>query len=171
MNSSHSIEPWVVCIAESCWSSSNLCLLTFQGWEKDLGILPDRWKSAVWLGKSDLTDEHLVRTDEGVAYARSVRRLADHSWSQENLRPVVETPQRPKTTTAEIPPVAENPSLFLVNHQKRRDAGGASGHEKSTWTVELKQSRETHRDTRECACEETIDDEITKAAGHTCFTS
>ena len=28
--------------------------------------LADRWKSAVWLGKSDLTDEHLVRTDEGV---------------------------------------------------------------------------------------------------------
>ena len=26
--------------------------------------LADRWKSAVWLGKSDLTDEHLVRTDE-----------------------------------------------------------------------------------------------------------
>ena len=53
-------------------------------WEKDLGILhrsdADKWKSAVWLGKSDLTDEHLVRTDEGVVYARSVRRLADHSW-------------------------------------------------------------------------------------------
>ena len=26
--------------------------------------LADRWKSVVWLGKSDLTDEHLVRTDE-----------------------------------------------------------------------------------------------------------
>ena len=35
--------------------------------------LADRWASAVWLGKSDLTDEHLVRTDEGVVYARSVR--------------------------------------------------------------------------------------------------
>ena len=27
--------------------------------------LADRWKSAVWLGNSDLTDEHLVRTDKG----------------------------------------------------------------------------------------------------------
>ena len=38
--------------------------------------LADRW--------SDLTDEHQVRTDEGVVYARSVRRLAEHSWSEEN---------------------------------------------------------------------------------------
>ena len=66
-----------------------------------------RWKSAVWLGKSDLTDEHPVRTDEGVAYGRSVRRLADHSWSEENLRAVVETQQKPKSTTADIPPAAE----------------------------------------------------------------
>ena len=53
--------------------------------------LADRWKSGVWLGKSDLTDEHLVRTDDGVVYARSVRRLAENSWSEENLKAVVET--------------------------------------------------------------------------------
>ena len=49
--------------------------------------LADRWKSGVWLGKSDLTDEQLVRTDD----ARSVRRLAENSWSEENLKAVVET--------------------------------------------------------------------------------
>ena len=38
--------------------------------------LADTWKSGVCLGKSDLTGEHLVRTDDGVVYARSVRRLA-----------------------------------------------------------------------------------------------
>ena len=69
--------------------------------------LADRWKIAVWLGKSDFTDEHPVRTDEGVVYAVSVRRLAEHSWSEENLRAVVETPQRPKTTIAGIPLAAE----------------------------------------------------------------
>ena len=47
--------------------------------------LADRWKSAVWLGESDLTDEHLFRTDEGVVYARSVRRLAENCRSEENL--------------------------------------------------------------------------------------
>ena len=61
----------------------------------------------MWLGKSNLTDEHLVRTDEGVVYARSVRRLAEHSWSEENVRAVFETPQGPKTTIADIPPAAE----------------------------------------------------------------
>ena len=93
--------------------------------------LPDRWKSALWLGKSDLTDEHLVRTD---VYARSVRRLAEHSWSEKNIQAIVETLQRPQTTIADI-------HLFFVSHQKRnnkrtgrrqRDAGGASGHERST---------------------------------------
>ena len=48
--------------------------------------LADRWKSGVWLGKSDLTDEHLVRTDDGVVYARTVRRLAENSWSEENSK-------------------------------------------------------------------------------------
>ena len=47
--------------------------------------------------KSDLTDEHLVRTDDGVVYARSVPRLAENSWSEENLKAVVETPQKPRS--------------------------------------------------------------------------
>ena len=54
--------------------------------------LADRWKSCVWLGKSDLTDEHLVRTDDGVVYARSVRRLAENSWSEENLKACCRNP-------------------------------------------------------------------------------
>ena len=38
-----SIVPCTVRIAESCWSSAILCLLTFQRWEKDLGILHRSW--------------------------------------------------------------------------------------------------------------------------------
>ena len=60
--------------------------------------LAERWKSTAWMGKSDLTDEHFVRTDDGVVCARSVRRLAGHSWAEENLRSVVETPQKPRST-------------------------------------------------------------------------
>ena len=63
--------------------------------------LADRWKSGVWLGKSDLTNEHLVRTDDGVVYARSVRRLEENSWSEENLKAVVETPQKPRSMTTD----------------------------------------------------------------------
>ena len=57
--------------------------------------------------EGDLTDEHLVITHDGVVHVRSVRRLAKHSWLEENHRAEVETPQKPKTTTADIPPAAE----------------------------------------------------------------
>ena len=63
--------------------------------------LADRWKSGVWLGKSDLTDEHLVRTNDRVVCTRSVRRLAENSWSEENLKGVVETPQKPWSMTTD----------------------------------------------------------------------
>ena len=69
--------------------------------EKDLGTpapkLADRWKSAVWLGKNDLTDEHLVRTELYTVYAGSIRRVGEHSWTEENLRAVVETPRKPNS--------------------------------------------------------------------------
>ena len=55
----------------------------------------------MWLGKSDLTDEHLVRTDDGVVDARSVRRLEENSWSEGNLKAVVETPQKPRSMTTD----------------------------------------------------------------------
>ena len=87
--------------------------------------LADRWKSAVWLGKSDLKDEHLVRTDDGVVYARSVRRLAEHSWSEENLRSVVETPQKPRSTatddTADLRAVPEVREHDNENGEKNVD--------------------------------------------------
>ena len=79
---SHSIELWVVRIVESLWSLANLCLLTFARVEKDRGIPRRSWLTdgnPLWLGKIDITDEHLVRTDEGVVYARSVRRVDEYS--------------------------------------------------------------------------------------------
>ena len=63
--------------------------------------LADRWKPGVWLGKSDLTDEHFVRTNDGVVYARSARRLAENIWSEENLKAVVETPQKLRSMTTD----------------------------------------------------------------------
>ena len=94
-HSPHSIVPWADHIEEKWWSLEKQFSHIFQRWERDLENpapkLADRWKSGVWLGKSDLTDEHLVRTDDGVVYARSVRRLAENSWSEENLKAVIET--------------------------------------------------------------------------------
>ena len=69
----------------------------------------------MWLGKSDLTDEHLVRTDDGVVYARSVRRLAENSWSEENLKAVVETPQKPRSMTTDD---ASDPRVAPEAHEQ-----------------------------------------------------
>ena len=80
--------------------------------------LADRWIPGVWLRKSDLTDEHLVRTDDGVAYARNVRRLAQHSWSEENLKSVIETPQKPKSTaTNDAADLRAVPEVHEHEHQ------------------------------------------------------
>ena len=115
MKSPHSIESWVVRIVDICWSFGESVLAHLpevrKGSENPAPQLADRWKSAVWLGKSDLTDEHLVRTDEEVVYARSVRRLTEDSKSEENLRAVVETPKKLKTTIADIPPAAKSVAL------------------------------------------------------------
>ena len=92
LSSPCSVVPWADRIEEHLWRL-----------ERDAEIpapkLADRWKSGVWLGKSDVTDEHLVRTDDEVVYARSVRRLAENSWSEENFKSVIETPQNPRSTT------------------------------------------------------------------------
>ena len=85
MCSPHSIGPWDH-IVENWWSLEKTFLTHLPEVGKGSGNpapkLADRWKSGVWLGESDLTDEHLVRTDDGVVYARSVRRLAENSWSK-----------------------------------------------------------------------------------------
>ena len=87
--------------------------------------LADMWKSAVRLDKSDLKDDHLVRTDASVVYARSVRRIAGHSWSEEHLRAVVETPQKTKSTTLDIPPatdpLAPPPAIPEVHEDEKEE--------------------------------------------------
>ena len=108
--------------------------------------LADRWKSGVWLGKSDLTDEHIVRTESGVAYARSVRRLAEDCWSDEALRSVVETPQKPRSTatddTGDIRTVPE-----VRDHDKRKKR-------KRTRTTVRTRSPQTSQRTTTMTCRE-----------------
>ena len=47
---------------------------------------------------------------------------------------------------------------------------GGAGRKNDTKSVELKQRREADRNTRECVCEETVDDEVLdrKANSHIC---
>ena len=158
--------------------------------------LADRWTSTVWLGKSDLTAEHLVRTDDGVENARSLRRLAEHSWSEENLRSVAETPQKPTSTATDgasdlrlVPGVHEHDIETKEKHEDDNeneklpdkpedddhDMQGEMIPEPDTTTTNPGTTSlgrgEALRNTRECVYEETVDDEVTKATSHTCPTS
>ena len=132
--------------------------------------LADRWKSGVWLGKSDLTDEHLVRTDDRVVYARSVRRLAENSWSEEDLKAVVE-PRSMTTDDAADPRVVvevheqENPNEEAnendddsgetpdkpdnKDHEMERERDASRARHSSD--VELQPRRETHRHKKTCS--------------------
>ena len=60
-------------------------------------------------GKSDLADEHFVRTDDGVA---------EHSWSEENLKSVIETPQKPRSmATSDAADLRAVPEVHEHEHQ------------------------------------------------------
>ena len=200
MCSPRSIVQWVDRIVESCWSLAKPCSHAHlpevgKGSGNPAPLLADRWKSAVWLGSSDLTDEHLVRTDDGVVYARSVRRLAEHSWSEENLRPVVETPQKPRSTATDdsaglraLPKVHDHDNANEEKNEddnedekppdKPEDDQDMQGEmlpepDNTTSTPRTSSSsrRELHRNTRECVCEEKSEEEVAEAADHTCPTS
>ena len=108
--------------------------------------LADRWKSGVWLGQSNLTDEHLVRTDDGVVYARSVRRLAENSWSEENLKAVVETPQKPRSTTTDD---AADPRVVPEVHEQESPNEEANENDDESGETPDKPDDEDHEMERE----------------------
>ena len=63
----------------------------------DLTKLDDRWRTAIWLGKSDRSDEHIIGVDTGAVLARSVRRKAEGKrWSERALKLVTGTPWNPR---------------------------------------------------------------------------
>ena len=112
-----------------------------KGSENPAPKLADRWKSGVWLGKSDLTDEHLVRTDNGVVYARSVRRLAENSWSEENLKAVVETPKKPKSMTTDD---ASDPRVAPEAHEQESPTEEANENDDESGETPDKPDDEDH---------------------------
>ena len=91
-------------IEDNWWRLEKQFLHIFQRSERDLEIQHQSWQTDGNLAcgwESDLADEHIVRTDDGVVYARSVRRLAEKSWSEGNLKAVIETPQKPRSMTTD----------------------------------------------------------------------
>ena len=145
----HSTVQWVVRIVERCWSLVNPCLLTFQRWERDLGIPRRSWLTGGnppcgWARATSQTSIRSEPTKELVEKSRSVRRLAEHSWSEENLRANVEAPQKPKSTTLDIPPAAD-PLAPLPAAPGLHEDEKEEPTEKPAQTKEMQGSHQTQR--------------------------
>ena len=177
MYSPHSPETWVVRIVESCWSSANRCLLTFQKWEKDLGIPHRSWLTdgnplCGWARATSQTSIWSTLTKR--LYARATNDDSPSTAGQKKTFEQLSKHHRGRRRRLRTFRLRLNLSLFLTHHKKRprmrrknlrrRRAGGANGHKRNTRSVELKQKRDAHRDTRECVRTKKSDDEITEAA-------
>ena len=63
----------------------------------DLTKLDDHWRTAIWLGTSDRSDEHIIGLENGAILARSVRRKVEGKrWSERALKMVTGTPWNPR---------------------------------------------------------------------------
>ena len=63
----------------------------------DLTKLDDRWRTAIWLGKSDRSDEHIIGWETGAVLARSVRRNVEGKrWNERALNMVTGTSWYPR---------------------------------------------------------------------------
>ena len=64
----------------------------------DLTKLNDRFRTAIWLGKSDRSDEHINGLENGAVLARSVRRIVEGKrWNGRALKMVTGPPWNPRT--------------------------------------------------------------------------
>ena len=143
--SPHSIEPWVVRIVENCWSSANLCLLTFQRWEKDLGIPRRSWLTdgTPLCGCARATSQTSIRFELTKSCVRE-KRTTTRRAQLVRRKPPSRCRNTKDTTEAENdncghPRQQLNLSLFPMHHKKypritggrRRNTGRASGHKRN----------------------------------------
>ena len=145
MYSPHSNEPWVVRIAENWWSSANLCLLTFQRWEKDLGIPRRSWLTdgTPLCGCARATSQTSIRFELTKSCVRE-KRATTRRAQLVRRKPPSSCRNTTDTTEAEDddcghPRQQLNLSLFPMHHKKyprmtggrRRNTGRASGHKRN----------------------------------------
>ena len=95
MCSPRSIVPWADRIEENWWSLEKQFLHTLQRSERDLEIPHRSWQTdgnlaCGWERATSQTSTLSERTME-----------LENSWSEENLKSVIETPQKPRSTTTD----------------------------------------------------------------------
>ena len=74
-------------------------------------------------------------------YARSVRRLAENSWSEENLKAVVETPQTPRSMTTDD---ASDPRVVPAAHEQESPNEEANQNDDESGEIPDKPNDEDH---------------------------
>ena len=113
------------------------------------------------LGKSGLADEHLVRTDEGVVFARSVRRLAGQKKTSELLSKHHRGRRRRLRTSR----LRLNLSLLLMHHKKhprirrknlRQNMRKTNKCRESQWTQTKHQERRAQAEARSAQRRESV---------------
>ena len=63
----------------------------------ELAKLDDRWCTAIWLGKSDRSNEHVLGLETRAVLTQSVRRkVEDKRWNERAVKMVTETPRNPR---------------------------------------------------------------------------
>ena len=115
--SPHSIVPWEDRTMENWWSLEKQFLHIFQRSEKDLEIQHQNLQTDgnPACGWETATSQTNTLSEQMMEYARSVRRLAENSWSEENLKAVVETPQKPRSMTTDD---ASDPRVVPETHEQ-----------------------------------------------------
>eukprot|EP00971_Amphidinium_carterae_P034082 671045-Amphidinium_carterae.1 len=57
---------------------------------EDRGALEPRWETAIWLGKSDRSDENIIGREGNIVLARSVRRKTQRKrWNRRMMERLV----------------------------------------------------------------------------------
>ena len=118
-----------LCETEVCF----LHIQLHQSWQTD-GNPACGWER-------DLTDEHLVRTDDGVVYAPNVRRLAENTWSEEILKAVVETSEKPRSLTTDD---AADPRVVPEVHEQESPNEEANENDDESGETPYKPDDEDH---------------------------
>ena len=79
-----------------------------------VGKLEARWDKGLWLGKTNISDEHMIGTAErGRVYCRTIqRRPEEKRWPQKLIAQVIATPFEPQKSLVE--PVAAPRQRYLT---------------------------------------------------------
>ena len=183
MHSARSVGQWVVRSVEKWSSLVNLCLLALQRWEKDRGIPHRSWPTsgnppsgwATATPQTNIWSEQMKELCTRQSYDESPSTAGQKKTFEHLSKHHRNRSQRHWTSLRQL-------TLLLLHlqyhkcirtrrkNQQRSQPGGATRHNDDTWSFELNQSRDAHRNTGGHFREKAVDDEVInrEANSHVC---